>query len=436
MAEVRPFKGIYYDPSKVAVGKVVTQPWDVITPDIQDRYYSSDPRNIVRVIRGKEMPGDNETHNKFTRAGESFRQWLAECVLIRDDTDSLYIYTQTFRLGQSEFTRRGLIAAVKIEDYESKVILPHENTFPSHNADRLHLLRETRANFGQIFVLYPDPEMTIPQFLARYDSGTPLLSVRVNGVTHSICRMTNRDDIRFVVEHMRDKQLFIADGHHRYHTALTYRDEMLPRLSEKGRREVSYRMMTLVSMDDPSVTILPTHRAVRGLPNFSEERTFQQLHGLFDIQPIENEASDLPPMLNRLRESAPLTTSFLVCLPGRKFSLIRLKHRTAAMEALPQELHPAVRQLDVTILHSLVIENILSLSPEAQESGEFIRYFREPADAVNTVETGQAQIAFLLNPTRVQQVRDVALAGQVMPHKSTDFYPKMLTGLILRKLGV
>ncbi len=435
MAEVRPFKGIYYDLSRVDIAKAVTQPWDRITRDIQERYYAADPHNIVRIIRGKEMPGDSETSNKFTRAGESFREWFSDGVLVRDDVDSIYLYTQRFRVGESEFTRRGFIASVKLENYESKVILPHEHTFPSHNANRLNLIHETKANFGKIFVLCPDPEMTMARFLARYDSAAPMMSVAANGVAHSITRISSADDIDFIVGEMRGKQLFIADGHHRYHTALTYRNEMLPRLSENGRREVSYRMMTLVSMDDPSVTILPTHRAVRGAAGFSEERLLERLRAHFDVYRLEGKPDDLQPILSGLRENAS-APSFIVCLPGAKFRLLRLKDKAAAIEALPGNPHPAVRELDVTILHSLVIEKMLSLSPEAQDLGEYIRYFRDPSEAVRTVESGEAEVAFLLNATRVHQVRDVCLAGQVMPHKSTDFYPKLLTGLIMRKLDL
>jgi len=436
MAEVRPFKGIYYDQSRVDIQKVVTQPWDRITPDIQERYYSADPFNIVRIIRGKEMPGDNESRNKFTRAGEDFHKWLDQGVLVKDDADSFYLYTQKFSLGESEFTRRGLIAAVRLEDYESKVILPHEHTFPSHNANRLHLIHEAKANFGKLFVLYRDPEMTIPRFLSRYDSAAPLMSVNADGVVHSIARITSRDDIQFIVDQMRERQLFIADGHHRYQTALNYRDEMLPKVSEEGREEVSYRMMTLVSMEDPSVVILPTHRVVWGVADFSEERILQQLSGFFDLQTLGHETDDLRPVLDKLRQKPSGTTSFVVCLPGRKFLLIRLKDKASAIAALAGGPHPAVRELDVTILHSLIIDKMLSLSAEAQDSGEYIGYFRDPAKAAWMVEKGEAQIAFLLNPTKVPQVRDVSLAGQVMPHKSTDFYPKLLTGLIMRKLDI
>lgn len=436
MAEIRPFKGMHFDPSKVDVQKVVTQPWDVITPEMQQGYYDADPYNIVRIIRGKEMPGDNEKENKFTRAGRYFREWLTEGIFLREGVDAIYLYTQKFRQGDSEFVRRGIVAAVKLEDYESKVILPHEHTFASHNADRLHLLRHTKANFGQIFVLYPDPEMTIPHFLAGYDSAAPFISVTANGVTHSLARIANPDDIRFLVEQISEKQLFIADGHHRYQTALNYRDEMLPKLSGKGRLEVSYRMMTLISMDDPSVTILPTHRVVRGIAGFRREETLRRLNEFFDVEKLQYQSPELQLVIRKLRGFSPAATAFVLYMPGGDFFLTCLRDRASSLKALPGNPYPAVRELDVTVLHSLVLEKILSLSREFQESGEYIRYFRDPAEAVGMVDRGEGQAAFLLNPTRVQQVRDVALAGQVMPHKSTDFYPKLLTGLIIRKLDI
>jgi len=436
MAEVRPFKGMYYDPSRVDIQKVVTQPWDVITPEMQERYYTSDPHNIVRIVRGKEMPDDDARNNKFTRAGKHFRDWLSEGLFIRDNADSIYLYTQKFRLGDSELTRRGFVAAVKLEDYESRVILPHEHTFPKHNLDRLHLVREAKANFGQIFVLYPDPDMTMQPFLARFDAKPHLLCVTAEGVTHIITRIADPKDISFVVEQMKEKQLFIADGHHRYQTALNYRDEMLPKLPKNARRDVSYRMMTLISMDDPSVTILPTHRVVRGLLNFDPEKMMRQLKKFFSVRRVTHTKSDLQPILQKLRSVWPATTAFVVCLPGNEFSLLTLKDRASALEAMPQSLHETVRELDVTVLHLLALEKILSLTHELQESGEYIRYFRDPAEAVRLVKRGEGQVAFLLNPTRVQQVKDVALAAEVMPHKSTDFYPKLLTGLVIRKLDI
>ncbi len=436
MAEVRPFKGMYYDPSRVDAQKVVTQPWDVITPEMQERYYETDPHNIVRIVRGKEKPGDDGGDNKFTRAGKHFRDWLAEGLFIRDNADSIYLYTQKFRLGDSELTRRGFIVAVKLEDYESRVILPHEHTFPKHNLDRLHLVRETKANFGQIFVLYPDPEMTMQPFLAQFQSKPHLFSVTAEGVTHIITRIADPTDISFVVEQMKDKQLFIADGHHRYQTALNYRDEMLPKLPKSARRDVCYRMMTLISMDDPSVTILPTHRLLRSIPSFGSDEMLRQIKKFFNVRKVKDSKPDLQNILRELRSFWPARTAFVVCLPKSEFLLITLKDRASTLEAMPENLHPTVRELDVTVLHSLVLGKILSLTHEHQHSGEHIRYFRDPAEPVRLVQRGEGQVAFLLNPTKVQQVRDVASAGEVMPHKSTDFYPKLLTGLIIRKLDI
>jgi uncharacterized protein (DUF1015 family) len=436
MAEICPFKGIYYDTSKVDIGKVVTQPWDVITPEMREKYYGAHPHNIVRIIRGREMPGDNEKDNKFTRAGIFFQEWLDKGIFIRDEVDSLYVYSQRFDLCGTEFTRRGIIAAVHLEDYESKVILPHEHTFPKHNADRLSLLHETRANFGQLFMLYPDPEMTIPQFLSRFDATEPMLSVSVDGITHSIVRVADPDSTQFIVEQMKDKQLFIADGHHRYQTALNYRDEMIPRLSEDGQREVSYRMMTLVSMDDPSLTILPTHRVLRNITGFEPEQFIKRLHEFFHVQNVNQGDSGIQGIVKNLRNLGATATAYAVCILGSKFYLARLKDRVTTAQALPGNPHPAVRELDVTILHSLVLEKIICLGPDAQKSGEHILYYRDPVEAVDMVERKEGQVAFLLNPTKVRQVKDVALAGQVMPQKSTDFYPKLLTGLIMRKLDI
>ena len=304
MAKIFPFRGLRYNPSKVKLAEVVTQPYDKITPEMQDRYYGSSPYNLVRIILGKPQAGDNEQESVYTRAAASLQQWRSDGVLVPDDEPSLYLYTQTFRVpgdtSGAVMERRGFIALGQVEDYDQKVVFRHEQTLSKPKADRLNLLRATQSHFGQIFMLYSDPAAEIDAALRQ--SGPPTAEVRDEyDVLHRMWKISDPGVIQAVQAKMADKKLIIADGHHRYETALNYRNEMRKQAGARASEPYERVMMTFVNMDAPGLVILPTHRVVFGLEDFS-------IFGMVAKLQVNFEVEDLGPLTgdrNRARATAP-----------------------------------------------------------------------------------------------------------------------------------
>jgi uncharacterized protein (DUF1015 family) len=441
MADIAPFRALRYDPQRVPLDRVVTQPYDKITPAMQEDYYSASPYNLVRVILGKSQPGDSEGSNTYSRAAASSQNWRKDGVLVQDPEPSLYRYTQTFHVpasavGQAgheriELERLGFIAAGRIHDYGDQVVFRHEQTLSKPKSDRLNLLRATRAHFGQIFMLYSDPGSSIDSVLAS--SSVPDACVTDEyGVVHRLWRVSDPAAIRAVQQKMGDKKLIIADGHHRYETALNYRNERRAASGSPDPNAPYERvMMTFVNMDAPGLVILPTHRVVFGLKSFDLSPVLSAAQPHFETVTLDNSAP-LESSLVRLREEGRTSPSLLIATRQAKF-ILRARLGGAADALLPQYTS-AQRQLDVVQLHKVLLENVLGLSEESIRNQENLAYVREAAEAVDRVQQGEAQIAFLMNPCRMEQVRDIAFAGGVLPQKSTDFYPKLLSGLTIYAL--
>jgi uncharacterized protein (DUF1015 family) len=452
MARIEPFRALHYDPARVSVPQVVTQPYDKITPQMQDRYYAASPYNLVRIILGRQHAGDHGGENTYTRASKFFRDWRREGIFLQDPQPSLYLYLERFTVpgGRTEVERRGIIALGKIEDYSAGVVFRHEQTLSKPKADRLELLRATRAHFGQIFMLYSDPAGEIEGLLAP---GKPpdIETEDENGVAHRVWRISDPSLVNLVRSKMRDKKLVIADGHHRYETALQYRDEQRDlgsarssgvapreRSSEQGRNEHVERalaphelvMMTLVNMDSPGLLILPTHRVVRGLSSFSAATFRERARAYFSVEEVDP-SIDAARAAVILRESGRVGTSFLAVTADRVFLLDRAK-------LVPAEMYSglSLRQqaLDVVQLHKCLLENTLGITEEAVREQTNVSYLRDIGQAMAQVREGAADVTFLMNPARMAHVRDIALAGEVMPQKSTDFYPKLLSGLTIYAL--
>jgi uncharacterized protein (DUF1015 family) len=446
MAFIEPFSAFRYDLERIVLSHVATQPYDKISPEMQERYYAASPYNLSRVILGKRHPEDNDTNNVYTRAAAFFAEWRRQRILRQDREPSIYRYVQQFKAPSSvlessvQFERQGFIALGKIEDYSASVVFRHEQTLAKPKADRLDLLRNTKANFGQLFMLYSDPGSEIDAELAS--SQPPTMEMRDEyGVLHRVWRIPEAGVIEQVRSKMREKKLIIADGHHRYETALTYRNERRaeaedssahnPR-SNQGSRPPAYEfaMMTFVNMDSPGLLILPTHRVVHGLTNFSPDRLRSGASEFF------NSVEETDPMLSPerassiLREAGHTGTALLAACRSRIFLLSRSK------PAGPALLNVSVRQqaLDVVQLHKCLLKNVLGLSEESIRNQTNISYIRDAGEALASVRSGNADLAFLMNPVRIEQMKDIAFAGEVMPQKSTDFYPKLLSGLTIYSL--
>jgi uncharacterized protein (DUF1015 family) len=434
MADIHPFRAFRYDPKQVSLSEAVTQPYDKITPELQERYYAASPHNLVRIILGRRERNDNPANNVYSRAAAHFRDWRERGVLRQDSAPSIYLYSQRFTLPNSskEMERRGFIALGRIEDYATGVVFRHEQTLAKPKADRLDLLRATRAHFGQIFMLYEDSGQ-IDSLLAS--EATPDIEVADEyGVVHRVWEVTDPEVIKSVQGAMSDKKLIIADGHHRYETALAYRNECRAAGSSADAGAASeFMMMTFVNMNSPALTILPTHRLVHSLPTFSDEEFRNAARAFFDVDEIDA-SLDAPRATAMLRESGRCGTTILAATATRAFLL---HHPNPNTPQVFDGLSLRQQALDVVQLHKCLLERVLDLSEESIRNQQNISYKRDAAEAlarVRSAEHSHANIAFLLNPCRMGQVRDIAFAGEVMPQKSTDFYPKLLSGLTVYAL--
>jgi uncharacterized protein (DUF1015 family) len=438
MAIISPFRAWRYDPERVPVQQAVTQPYDKITPAMQDQYYEASPYNLVRIILGKRLPEDAAAENVYSRAAASFQGWRQSGVLRRDSEPSVYRYSQTFLLpgaspgNQVKAERRGFIALGRIEEYSASVVFRHEQTLAKPKADRLDLLRATRAHFGQLFMLYNGGGKVDAQLES---AAAPVPDIEVTdeyGVVHRVWKISDPATIASVREQMKDRKLIIADGHHRYETALTYRDERRASAETGSGIPAPYDsvMMTFVDMDLPGLVILPTHRLVFGLPSFSAAQFQADARQFFNVEEVDA-GIDASRATAILQQAGHAGTALLAVSADRAL----LMHTPKAMgTSLFGKLSLRQQSLDVVQLHKCLLEGVLKISEEAIRNQENVTYCRETAEALAQVQTGKAQMAFLMNPVRMEQVRDIAFAGEVLPQKSTDFYPKLLSGLTIYAL--
>jgi uncharacterized protein (DUF1015 family) len=429
MADIRPFRALRYNLEQVTASQVVTQPYDKITPAMQQRYYAASPFNLVRIILGLREPGDNTTENVYTRAAAFGRQWRENGILRQDSARSVYAYSQTFTAPSGKsFERGGFIALGRVEDYSAKVVFRHEQTLAKPKADRLDLLRATRTHYEQLFLLYEDSG-EIDSLLATKDR--PAIEVSDEyGVAHRVWQISDSAVIESVQAKMRDQKLVIADGHHRYETALNFRDENRASSSEPNR-EAPYEfvMMTFVNMNDPGLLILPTHRVVHSLPAFSVDEFQKASREFFEVEEVDPEMQAAQAMVMLQERGRAGTVLFAIT---RNRALLLHSPKPAGTKFFAG-LSARQQSLDVVQLHKCLLEGVLKLSEESIRNQQNLSYVREAAEAIAAVrgkgDKDEANIAFLMNPCPVQKMREVALAGEVMPQKSTDFYPKLLSGL-------
>jgi uncharacterized protein (DUF1015 family) len=452
MAHIAPFRALRYDPARVLLPQVVTQPYDKITPEMRERYYAASPHNLVRIILGKQQPTDHPGESTYTRAAEFFRDWRRQGIFLQDALASLYVYSQRFTApgGKTELERRGFIALGRIEDYSAGIVFRHEQTLPKPKADRLELLRATRAHFGQLFMLYSDPAGEIDSLLAP-SANADMEARDEYGVLHRVWKVTDPGLINLVRGKMRDKKLVIADGHHRYETALNYRnerqalaasapasgnprphssDDALVRQEEPEDAPYDLVMMTFIQMENPGLVILPTHRVVHSLPSVSPDAFREKAAVYFSVEEVDP-AIDSDRARAILREAGRVSTALLAVTANRIFLLDRPR-------PVPSDFFSGLslrqQSLDVVQLHKCLLEAVLGISEEAVRDQQNIRYVRDTDEALTQVRNGAANMAFLMNPVRMPEMRDIAFAGDVMPQKSTDFYPKLLSGLTIYAL--
>jgi len=431
MATIRPFRGIRYNHNVVPdLSKVVTQPHDRISAVLQDRYYAMSPYNVVRILKRKaSVDGGEEI---YRGARETFQAWLRDGVLLREPAPALYVLQQTFTLPDgSTRTRLGLTAALKLCQFDEGVVLPHERTLSHSMSDRLRLLQATAANFGCVFMLYPGGGINelLEPALAR-QQGSALRELYEQEVQQRFFVLTDPQLVAAVLEEMAPRSnLIIADGHHRYETALAYREQMRARYPDAPPDAAfNYRLVTLVSMDDPGLVILPTHRLIHSYDRLGGAEVLERARRFFEVTPVAGRAG--------IEEAMAAAEPSCPCFGFHDGTSAVLTLRDeAVMERLLPDHCPAWRNLNVAVVHELFLEQILGIDKRAVERQKHVTFLRDAQEGYEAVDRGEASFFVAMKPTRIEQVRTCSAAGERMPQKSTDFYPKMISGLVALSVG-
>lgn len=443
MAEVIPFRGILYNPHKIHnLSDVVAPPYDVISREEQRNLYERHPQNIIRLILGRTTENDTDKNNRHTRATYFFNRWLSEGILAQDFSAAFYLTTVEFPFENRKVTRFGLITLVGLEPFEKGIILPHERTFSSVKSERLELMKACHANFCPIFSLYSGQNDILDSSIKDTASNKrPDISFTDDkGHRHRLWRIIDASAQRHVSCAMKEKNLFIADGHHRYEAALNYRDWMLRNSPDfSPGHPANYVMMCLGSMEDPGLTILPAHRMLTGIQDSTLATFIQKANDYFDVMTI--------PFINRkdrkkakdrfilaLKRNVSKSTIGVFMKDSLRFYLLTPKP-DVMNEAFKDELSDSLRDLDVTVLTYLVFIKILDFDQSMLDDKKLIAYSSSAQQAIDMAASGKCDIAFILNPTTIEQVRNVARKGLVMPRKSTYFYPKVITGQVINLLN-
>ena len=446
MAQVFPFRALRYNPALVPVERVLTQPYDKISRAMQDKYYAADPHNLVTVEKGRSNSGDTPENNLYTRAATALSDWIAGGILRQDPGPCFYAYSQEYAVPGTEERRlrRGFIGAGRLEEYSAGVVFRHEQTLSGPKADRLELLRHTETHTGQLFMLYSDPRRRVDEILTQVESSTPDTELCDEyGVIHRLWMVSSSPHISEIRLAMADQQLVIADGHHRYETALAYRDECRARAGKTDPDAAFERvMMTFINSSSEGLTILATHRVVAHIHDFSWPAFRRHLEPWFAAEefPLSNDANNAE-QLKRLLSCLPSARSrrAIGVYPAadrarRAFYLLTLRPGVNLPALLPN-VSPLQRELDVVLLHEGILEPALGITPQAITAEAHLTYEREATAALDAVDSGRAQVCFLLNPCEVEQVMKIATAGEVLPQKSTDFYPKLLSGITMYRVA-
>lgn len=444
MAILAPFRGVLYNPEVVAdLSEVVTPPYDVIDEQGQDGYYRRHPYNIIRLDFGKTYAEDSGENNRYTRAARELEAWARQRVLIRDRLPALYPYRIHFSIpGQGPRILNGFIALLGLEPFSSGKVRPHEMTFSSHKQDRYQLFRHCRMQFCPIFSLYSDPGGMIIQTLTRHLPQEPFIDFTDReGLHHQVWRVIDPAVTDEVRQLFHDKTVYIADGHHRYETSLHYQQDMRRLYPQKeDPAPFDYTLMFFCPMEDPGLTIFPVHRLINRSPDKTPLDWEKRLETFFEVKrfPFEPKNKEMvgEKFLSLLPQEGQKAPTFgLYFSQAHHFSLLRLKDSTRH-EDWAAELPSLLRALDVTVLTRLVLQRILDISPEELDRPQTVLYCHDARQSLAWVEEGPDRMAFLLNPTPVEQVRRIAEASLVMPRKSTYFYPKTLTGLVMHSLDI
>ncbi|TES84450.1 MAG: DUF1015 domain-containing protein [Dehalococcoidia bacterium] len=432
MAEIHPFRGVHYNQRQVKdLAEVICPPYDVISPQLQQELYQRNEYNFVRLEHNRELPQDTTKDNKYTRSAAVLERWLAQKVLVADETPSIYLHDHYFHHNGREYRRRGIIAGVRLQEWADNVVRPHEGTLAEHTTDRLSLLWVCQANTSPILALFEDKGGRVSALLTKKEKSLPMLSSgEIDGERHNLWAINDPEAINQLGASLSDQPLYIADGHHRYESALTYRRERRAGSSSvSGEEAFNFVMMELVDFADPGLVILPAHRLVRGMSKAALSELAARLQSFFEVEELPVGKADAWGQINGLLsggDSSEVKLVLLGLVEGRLLQL-RLRDFNAADQMMPHFHSELYKRLDVDIVDSVIPH-------ELGRGGESITYSYDGQDAVNRVLSQEYQLAFLLSPVRVEAVKAIADAGDKMSRKATYFYPKAPAGLVLHRL--
>lgn len=441
MAEIVPFRGLRYNPEKLAtLADVVIPPYDVISPKDQELFHQISPYNMVRLELGSATPQDTQTDNAHTRAARAFQEWQWAQVLIRDEQPALYYYELTFAVSpEVRQTRYGFICALRLEDFSSGFVRPHERTFQAVKDERLSLMQACEANLSPVFALYSDPAMVVDHTLRIGRERKPVIAFTDReGMEHRVWRIVNPEVVDRVNGLMLDKPIFIADGHHRYETALNYRAIQRQRLGNSSPlAPYEFVMMYMSNLDQGGLVILPTHRLLRHMGPWEPRGFLRDASAYFEISDYVLSAQSQRQWREDL-EKGQETKETVIGLHWRQADalyLLKAKHEAVSSYLAARGINQLLHRLDVVILDRLVLRHLLEISDAFLANERIIHFKHDLLEAVSAVRSGAYEAGFFINPTRIEQVQEVASAGLIMPHKATYFYPKVGSGLVIYPLG-
>lgn len=424
MAVIKGMNGLRYN-SEVAgdLNRLVCPPYDIISDEQREQYLENNGYNIIRL----ELP---KGENRYKDAGNALNEWLEKGVLKQDDKESIYVYEMEFTANGNKKAVKGFVSLVKLEEFSKGIILPHEETLSKAKADRFNLMSETFCNFSQIYSLYMDEDGKAYSTIDACSQGKPDMEIVDNdGVIHRMWCVYDENVLNSLAKTFEDKKLYIADGHHRYETALNFHKHLCDTGISDENSQSGYIMMMLVNMENDGLVVFPTHRLVRDLDNFNADEVAGKFGEYFDVSDIKGR-KEVEDSLNKLYEDGK--KAFAMYSGNDSFKLMVLRNEGAVKEIMP-DMSDSYCGLDVSVLHTLVLEKIFGIDKENMANQVNLTYTKIIDEAISFVDSGKANCSFILNPTKVSEIRDVALAREKMPQKSTYFYPKTITGLVMNK---
>ncbi len=436
MAEIHPFHGIHYNQSKVGdLAAAICPPYDIITPQMQQELYEQSEYNFVRLEFGKEFPQDTDSDSRYTRSAATLQQWLEQGVLKVDDKPALYLHDQFFSYGGREYRRRGIITAVRLEEWEKRVVLPNEDTLSKPKADRLNLTRALKANTSTVFAMFEDREKRISSLLAAQEKDEPMMSLTTaDGERHVVRAIADPETVSQICRILAPQPLYIADGHHRYETALTYKRECMAQLKKvSGEEEFNFGLITIVDLADPGLVMLPYHRMVRGIAASRLDGLLDGLKAFFEVEEL---SLSMPDVWQRADDALAAddgrVKAALFGLGEGSLFLLRLRDFAAASGAMPSSRSELYKKLNVSVVDHVIVEKLLGISQDKKEDS--LSYSSDRQEVVNAVLERQYQLAILMSPVKAEAIKAISDAGERMPRKSTYFYPKLPSGLVFHRL--